>query len=86
LAGLIDSSLVTNKEVIVFHENSSKDPAEFFILPNGALFLSERLLEGVLQIGGIEGLSFILLHELAHLSKGDLSHNLSAVHPYGDLK
>jgi len=40
--------MITSKEVTVFLENGSKDPKEFFILPNGTLFISERLLEGVL--------------------------------------
>jgi beta-lactamase regulating signal transducer with metallopeptidase domain len=34
----------------------------------------------------LEGLAFLLLHELAHIALGDLCTNLSFLHPYGDLK
>jgi hypothetical protein len=67
-SGLIEPSLVTNKEVTLFYENSEKDPIEFFILPNGSLFMSQKVLDEVLASSGLEGLAFLLLHELAHIA------------------
>ena len=83
-ASIINPGL--SKDVSLFYENDEKDPMEFFILPNGSLFMSERLLNQVLAVAGLEGLAFLLLHELAHLAKGDLPCNLSQLHPYGDLR
>ena len=40
---------------------------ELFILPNGALFISEAYLYEVLKTGGIEALSFVVLNNLAHV-------------------
>ena len=40
---------------------------ELFILPNGALFISESYLHEILKAGGIEALSFILLNNLGHV-------------------
>ena len=37
-------------------------------------------------MGGLEALAYLLLHELAHIVKQHLRHNLIAEHPYGDLK
>ena len=39
--GLVAPSLLSSREVTLFYS----DKPEFFILPNGALFLSEVLLE-----------------------------------------
>lgn len=55
-------------------------------MPNGALFMSESLLEEVLNAGGLEGLAFLLLHELAHVMKSHLRRNLIASTKFGDLK
>ena len=51
---------------------------ELFILPNGALFMSESLLEQALRTesGGVEALSYLLVHELSHLVRGHLQVNL----------
>jgi hypothetical protein len=43
-ASIVDGGFVTSREVSIFYENEGKDPMEFFILPNGSLFMSERLL------------------------------------------
>lgn len=42
---------------------------ELFILPNGAIFMSEPFLEQVLEVGGLESLTFILLNNIAHVVK-----------------
>ena len=55
-------------------------------MPNGSLFISESLLEAVIQEGGLSGLVFLLCHELSHLIKGHLRTNLSKSHRYGDLR
>ena len=55
-------------------------------MANGALFMSECLLEEVLNVGGLEGLAFLLLHELSHLSKSHLRENLISSIKFGDLK
>jgi hypothetical protein len=44
------------------------------------------LLEEVLNIAGLEGLTFIILHELSHLIKKHIRHNLRDSHRYGDLR
>ncbi len=48
--------------------------------------MSESLLEEILTAGGIEGLAFVLLHELAHISKKHTRTNLREIHRYGDLR
>ena len=45
--GLIAPSLLSSREVILFYSTD----AEFFILPNGTLFMSELLLEQLLKAG-----------------------------------
>jgi hypothetical protein len=68
--------------VVVFYS----DKHELLILPNGAMYISECLVEDVLQAGGLEGLSFLLLHELSHLVKSHLRRNLIEQTKFGDLK
>lgn len=50
--------------------------------------MSESLLEQVLRTesGGIEALSYLILHELCHLVRGHLQTNLQQTFHYGDLK
>ena len=50
------------------------------------MFISENLIEDVLRVGGIEGLAFLLLHELSHLVKFHLRLNLIQTNKFGDLK
>ena len=50
------------------------------------MFISENLVEDVLRVGGIEGLAFLLLHELSHLVKCHLRLNLIQTNKFGDLK
>ena len=50
------------------------------------MFISENLIEDVLRVGGIEGLAFLLLHELSHLVKSHLRLNLIQTNKFGDLK
>ena len=62
---------------------------ELFILPSGALFISESLLERVLKIkgdSGLECLSYLLLKELVHLIEGHLQANIQEAQKYGDLR
>lgn len=81
---LHDSALlpasVKKGEVILFYSDSQT----LFILPNGALYLSESLLSRLLEQAGVEGLGFALLHELAHIVKKH--SNLGETHKYGDLR
>lgn len=48
--------------------------------------MSENLLEEVLDKGGLEGLVFLILHELSHLIKSHLRKNLIDTNKFGDLK
>jgi len=82
--GLIEPSFLSTCEVTLFY---SAKP-ELFILPNGALFMSESLLEEALKSknGGLEALGYLLVHELCHLIKGHLQANVQDVQKYGDLK
>ena len=82
--GLVEPSFLSSREVVIYY---SAQP-EFFVLPNGALFMSESLLERILktQSGGLEALSLLIVHELGHIVKGHLGKNLSQTHHYGDLK
>ena len=80
--GLIAPSFLSSREVILFYSSE----AEFFILPNGTLFLSELLLEQVLKAGGLESLTFLIVHELSHLVKEHLATNLMQTYAYGDLR
>ena len=68
--GLVEPTFLSSREVILFY---SVKP-EFFILPNGSLFMSECLLEQLLKMdkGGLEALAFIIVHELSHIVKGHL--------------
>lgn len=68
--GLVTPSFLSSKEVTLFYS----EKAEFFILPNGSMFMSEALLEQVLRTenGGLEGLAFLIIHELSHIVKGHL--------------
>ena len=75
--GLIAPGFLSSREVILFYSSE----AEFFILPNGTLFLSELLLEQLLRAGedgsaGLEALTFLIVHELAHLVREHLATNL----------
>jgi len=70
------------QEVVVFYSEKH----ELLILPNGAMFISESLVEDVLREGGLEGLAFLLLHELSHLVKSHLRFNLIESNKFGDLK
>lgn len=82
---LADTQLLigmTSTEVVLFYS----DKHELIILPNGTLFMSESLFEEVLKQGGLEGLSFVLLHELSHLIKSHLRSNLIYQNKFGDLK
>ena len=85
--GLVEPKFLSSREVILFY---SAKP-EFFILPNGSLFLSESLLELLLNSKskdncGLEALTFLIVHELSHIVKGHLPKNLMSTHHYGDLR
>ena len=83
--GLVEPSFLSSREVILFYS----DKPEFFILPNGSLFMSESLLEQLLtkvESGGIEALTFLFVHELSHIVKGHLQKNLMQTQHYGDLR
>ena len=49
---------------------------EMFILPNGTLFISEPFLEQLLEVGGLESLTFLLLNNIAHVIKSHSRSNL----------
>ena len=68
--GLVEPSFLSSREVTVYYS----EKAELFILANGSLFMSECLLEEVLRTesGGLEALTFLLVHELSHIVKGHL--------------
>ena len=59
---------------------------EMFILPNGALFMSEAFLDEILGSGGLEALAFILLNNVAHVMKKHVRENIFSSQRYGDLK
>lgn len=80
--GHLPSSIAASQDVVLFYS----DRHECIILHNGALFMSECLLEEVLAAGGLEGLAFLLLHELSHLMKSHLRENLIESTKFGDLK
>ena len=44
------------------------------------------MLSSVLEVAGIEGLAFVMLHELAHIVKHHTRKNLSETHRFGDLR
>lgn len=74
---LLPMSLKSDDVNIFYSECSSQ--SNYFnivILPNGSLFISNRFLEEVLDIGGVEGLTFVIIHEIAHLVKKDVKKNL----------
>lgn len=50
------------------------------------MFISESLMTEILHKGGIDGLIFLLLSEMAHLHKQHIRQNLFEQHKYGDLK
>ena len=79
---LVQASMVSSQEVICFYD----EKPEFFILPNGSLFISESLLSQIIEVGGVESLAYVILHELSHLARGHLRQNLMENIPYGDLK
>jgi len=79
---VLKSRVGAAQDVVLFYS----DKHELLILPNGALFMSECLLEDILKAGGLEGLAFVLLHELAHLIKSHLRHNLIETNKFGDLR
>ena len=84
-AGLVEPGYLSSREVVIFY---SAKP-ELFILPSGALFISESLLERVLKIkgdAGLECLSYLLLKELVHLIEGHLQANIQEAQKYGDLR
>ena len=72
------STTIKSSEVIIFYSECSSHTnyLNLIILPNGSLFISERFLEEVLEIGGIEGLTFVILHELSHIIRRDIIRNL----------
>ena len=73
---------MTSTDVVLYYS----DNHELIILPNGSLFMSESLVEEALKVGGLEGLSFVILHELSHHVKSHLRSNLIQTHKFGDLK
>ena len=79
---LVKRSMLSSQEVCIFYSTEH----DFFILPNGSLFLSESLLEAVIEESGLSGIAYLICHELAHLIKGHLRTNLSKLHAYGDLR
>ena len=48
--------------------------------------MSEPLLEKILEVGGLESLTFILLNSIAHVIKKHSVKNLQENQKYGDLK
>lgn len=50
------------------------------------MFISEVFLDKVLETSGLEGISFIILHELAHIAKKHIKSNLKQAVKYGDMK
>ena len=48
--------------------------------------MSEPLLEKILEAGGLESLTFILLNSIAHVIKKHSVKNLEENQKYGDLK
>lgn len=48
--------------------------------------MSELLLEQMLKAGGLEALTFLIVHELSHLVKEHLPKNLMQSYAYGDLR
>jgi predicted Zn-dependent protease len=48
--------------------------------------MSETLVSECFDIAGVDGLAFLIAHELAHISKSHLRRNISRFVKYGDLK
>lgn len=46
------------------------------MLSNGSVFITESLVEETLRVGGVEGLSFLLLSNLAHIVKNHTRENV----------
>jgi Zn-dependent protease with chaperone function len=84
--GLLPHAVKRGELVLYYSElSSTQNYHQLYILPNGALVLSESLLERLLATGGIEALGFALLHELAHVAKRHTVRQLRA-HGFGDLR
>lgn len=75
-------------DITIFYSEirSNQNYRELILLPNGSLFISEQLLNDVLNAAGLEGLTFLLLHELSHLVKKHIRHNLRENYRYGDIR
>eukprot|EP00347_Sterkiella_histriomuscorum_P014501 403360637 len=85
--GFLPMSVKLNEITIFYAEvRSHQNLRELIILPNGSLFMSEQLLNDVLSSSGIEGLTFLFLHELSHLVKKHIRHNLRENYRYGDIR
>lgn len=48
--------------------------------------MSTCLVDGALEEAGVEGLAFVIAHELSHLSKSHLRNNLHRHVKRGDLR
>jgi len=59
---------------------------DLLVLSNGSCYISETLVSECLKVAGLEGLAFLIAHELAHVSKGHLRKNISSFVKYGDLR
>lgn len=55
-------------------------------LANGSCYLSESLLNETLEVAGVDGLAYVLAHELAHMTKSHLRTNLHKMVKRGDLR
>jgi len=56
------------------------------LLQNGSCYITETLVNKCIDVAGVDGLAFLIAHELAHISKSHLRKNISRFVKYGDLK
>ena len=67
----------------MFYENKEHT---LMLLMDGSCYISESLVSECLKVAGVDGLAFLLCHELAHLSKNHLRSNICSSIKYGDLR
>lgn len=65
---------------------STNNYYEFFILPNGSLFISEPLFQQLMSQVGMEAIVFLILNEIHHVIKSHHRENLHENKKYGDLR
>lgn len=69
-------------EILIYYDT---EPA-ITCLSNGNCYLSESLVSETLEVAGVDGLAYIVAHELAHITKSHLRTNLHKMVKRGDLR